>query len=201
LGQKQRYPVYAVAGVCVVAYILGCITGIEKQISSGGLYSPAVFAGQYGRLITAMFIHLGIIHLVCNLYVLIKFGVFLADEFGGGRFLKVFFLAGFISSLGILFIEEPNVITVGASGALYGIEFYLLAWLMLQRKIDFNVLRPFLLWIIAGNFIISGVSVIGHASGAVAGAVLGFIDYSYDSIKQSIRKDSWRKYGIPDKRE
>jgi membrane associated rhomboid family serine protease len=68
-------------------------------------------------------------------------------------------------------------------------------------SVHFNVLRPFLLWIIAGNFIISGVSVIGHASGAVAGAVLGFIDYSYDSIKQSIRKDSWRKYGIPDKRE
>ena len=39
MGQKQRYPVYAVAGVCVVAYILGCITGIEKQISGNNIFT------------------------------------------------------------------------------------------------------------------------------------------------------------------
>lgn len=198
MDDNQRYPVSLIAFACVTTYILGNLRGAEMLITAGGIYPPAILAGQYGRLLTAIFIHLNLTHLLCNMSALIVFGGYVADEYGGGRFLKVFLITGIFSSLGVLFFGDTNTITVGASGALYGVEFYLFTQLLLKRKTDFSSLMPLFVWIVISNFI-PGISVVGHVSGLVAGVVLGFIDYGYDFMKREIRMARWRAKGIPEK--
>lgn len=198
LGGKQRIPVYTLIAFCVYVFISGLFKG--DIVSTWAIHPSAVLSGEYYRLVSALFIHLDIIHLLFNMYALYLYGGYMADGYGGGAFLKAFFVTGIGSSLGVLWFGGVNVLTAGASGAIFGIVAYLYTQAVLERRIDSDSLFPVVVWVVISN-LIPGVSVIGHISGLVVGIVLGAIDYAMGRLRREIRKARWRKHGLPEKRK
>ena len=198
LEGKQRIPVYTLIAFCVCVFISGLFKG--DIVSTWAIHPFAVLSGEYYRLVSALFIHLDIIHLLFNMFALYLYGGYMADGYGGGAFLKAFFVTGIGSSLGVLWFGGVNVLTAGASGAIFGIVAYLYTQAILKRRIDFGSLFPVVAWVVISN-LKPGVSVIGHISGLVAGIVLGAIDYAMGRLRREIRKARWRKHGLPEKRK
>src|SRR6266550_1294562 len=109
----------------------GNIDGVGSQIfEKGALFGPLVGNGDWWRLITAAFLHYGPIHLGFNMFFLYWIGTPVEQYLGRGRFLAVYLVSGLAGSAGAL-VLSPTSVTVGASGAIFGI---LGAALVLERQ-------------------------------------------------------------------
>ena len=128
-----------------------------------------VDAGQWWRLITAAFLHIGPIHLVLNMLALLVFGSELERQLGRGRFLALYLLSVLGGAAAVQVLGDPGSAVAGASTAIYGLLGGL-GVLLLVRRQDVRGL----LTLLAINVFISflpGVSLLGHLGGLVAGAL------------------------------
>jgi membrane associated rhomboid family serine protease len=136
----------------------------------GALYGPAVANGEWYRLVTAAFLHGGVVHLFFNMIMLWWFGRPLEAMLGRGRTLAIYVIAILAGSAGSLLVS-PDVPTIGASGAVFGI---LGAGLVLERH-NINVFGGSALIIVALNlalsFTLNNVSIGGHVGGLVGGGL------------------------------
>jgi membrane associated rhomboid family serine protease len=163
-------------GINVGVYLLelamgGQVNGTGNRIyENGALYGPLVAAGDWWRLFTAMFLHYGPIHLAFNMLALWFFGGAVEQAIGRSRYLLVYVVSGLAGSAGAL-VFTPNSVTVGASGAIFGI---LGAALVLERQRNY-VLGGGAIGIIVLNlvftFAIPGISIGGHLGGLFGGAL------------------------------
>jgi len=87
----------------------------------GAKFTPAIRAGQPWRLITAMFLHAGVLHLAVNSYSLHNLGNVVERLFGTPRFALIYLIGGVWGSLASTFMSDPRVLGVGASGAIFGL--------------------------------------------------------------------------------
>jgi membrane associated rhomboid family serine protease len=125
--------------------------------------------GEWWRLITAAFLHIGPVHLVMNMLALLLFGSELERQLGRARFLGVYLVAVLGGSTAIQLFGYPDGYVAGASTAIYGL-LGALGVLMLAQRQDIRGL----LTLLAINVFISflpGVSLLGHLGGLVAGAL------------------------------
>jgi membrane associated rhomboid family serine protease len=138
----------------------------------GVLYGPAVADGEWWRLITAAFLHGGIIHLAFNMYFLWLVGQPVEAMIGRWRFIVLYFVSALAGSAGAL-LFAPETVTVGASGALFG----LLGAAVVFEQQGMHVLGGSAIGIAAINFAITllvpGISLGGHLGGFVGGALCG----------------------------
>jgi membrane associated rhomboid family serine protease len=138
----------------------------------GGLIPAEVGSGEYWRLLTAGFLHGNLIHLATNMLSLYWLGVPMERILGGRRMLTLYLLSLFGASVAVLLFTAPVSITVGASGAVYGL---MGALLVTFRRLKLN-LQP-LVVVLALNVFITftypGLSWQGHLGGFVIGAVVG----------------------------
>jgi membrane associated rhomboid family serine protease len=124
--------------------------------------------GEWWRVGTAAFLHVGPFHLVMNMLALLVFGSELERQLGRWRFLAVYLLSALGGAVAIQCFGDPRVAVAGASTAIYGL-LGALGVLMLARRQDLRGL----LTLLAINVLISflpGVSLVGHFGGLVAGA-------------------------------
>lgn len=162
-------------GINVAVYLLelatgGNIDGVGSQIfEKGALFGPLVANGDWWRLITAAFLHYGPIHLGFNMFFLYWIGTPVEQYLGRGRFLAVYLVSGLAGSAGAL-VLSPTSVTVGASGAIFGI---LGAALVLERQGSY-VLGGSAMGLIVINlalsFVLAGISIGGHIGGLIGGA-------------------------------
>jgi membrane associated rhomboid family serine protease len=162
-------------GINVAVFLLelatgGNINGVGSKIfEKGALFGPLVADGDWWRLITAAFLHYGPIHLGFNMFFLYWIGTPLEQYLGRARFLLVYFVSGLAGSAGAL-VLSPHAVTVGASGAIFGI---LGAALILERQGSY-VLGGSAMGLIVINlalgFVLSNVSIGGHIGGLIGGA-------------------------------
>jgi membrane associated rhomboid family serine protease len=149
----------------------GTIDGTGNRIYfDGALYGPAVAAGDWWRLFTAAFLHYGPIHLGLNMLALWWFGQPLEHALGRARFLLLYLVSGLCGSAGALLLT-PTSVTVGASGAIFGI---LGAALVLERQGSMVFGGQALTMIVinlAFTFAVGGISIGGHIGGLVGGAL------------------------------
>jgi membrane associated rhomboid family serine protease len=136
----------------------------------GALYGPLVADGDWWRLITAAFLHYGPFHLGLNMLALWWFGAPLEEALGRGRFLLLYLVSGLAGSAGAL-IASPTAVTVGASGAIFGI---LGAALVLERQGTpvFGGALTLIVINLAFTFAVPNISIGGHLGG-LAGGILG----------------------------
>lgn len=139
--------------------------------SSGQLVGLA--EGDWWRLITAAFLHGGVFHLGLNMLMLWWIGSPMETVLGRGRFLALYVVSGLAGSAGAL-VVDPNAVTVGASGAIFGI---LGAALVFERQRTY-VLGGSALPIILLNLVLTfsfrgQISLGGHVGGLVGGALAG----------------------------
>jgi len=157
-------------------YLLQLAQGAPLQANAGSifvngaLYGPAVADGDWWRLLTAAFLHYGPIHLAMNMIALWLFGPPLEAAIGSVRFLLLYLAAGLAGSAGALLLT-PDAVTVGASGAIYGVFG---AILVLERQGTYvfgGSVIPLLVINFAFTLFIPGISKGGHIGGFVGGAL------------------------------
>jgi membrane associated rhomboid family serine protease len=166
----------ALVGINVGIYLLelalgGDVNGTGNEIYRNGvLAAPLVDQGDWWRLFTSMFLHYGPIHLAMNMLALWWFGSAVEQVLGRGRYLLLYLVSGLAGSAGALLLD-PNALTVGASGAIFGI---LGAAFVLERQRTY-VLGGGALSVIALNivftFAVPGISIGGHIGGLIGGAL------------------------------
>ncbi len=111
---------------------LGGSTSTQVLIRMGAKVNSLIAAGQYWRLFTSMFLHIGLAHIFFNGYALLVIGTELERLFGYGRFLAVYVLSGLFGSLAS-YAFTPNL-AAGASGAIFGLIGALAAFFLLHRE-------------------------------------------------------------------
>jgi membrane associated rhomboid family serine protease len=194
-GQRQRVqsmrslhvdPIatYVLIGINVLMFLgSGGGGGILTGGGSGGsrvfndfaLYGPAIDLGHdYWRLVTGAFLHSGILHIGFNMYILYWLGTMLEPSLGHARFLALYFASLLAGSFGALLLD-PNAVTVGASGAVFGL---MGAAFVLQRARGMDPMQsgigPLILINLVLGFVIPNVSVGGHLGGLAGGVLCAF---------------------------
>ena len=164
-------------GINVLVYLLQLAQGAPVNANrgsifeNGALYGPLVAEGEWWRLLSAAFLHYGPLHLAMNMLVLYLFGPALEGVLGSARFLLLYLASGLAGSAGALLLSSPTAVTVGASGAIYGLFG---AILVLERQGTYvfgGSVLPLLLINLAITFAVPGISIGGHLGGLAGGAL------------------------------
>lgn len=147
----------------------------------GAKFGPFISEGEYYRLFTCAFLHGGLIHLLCNMYSLYILGPQINAVYGTYKYISLYIICCFTSSLMSL-ICAPNTISVGASGAIFGLMGALIAFAFIERKRIDKRFMSGLLQVLVLNLII-GMSIrnidnYGHIGGLLGGLIVGYIFYA-----------------------
>lgn len=150
----------------------GMVAGQATYMASDGrqLLGPyAVAQGEFYRLVTAMFLHYGLLHLLVNMYALWVLGRTLEGVLGPVRFLTLYLVAGFGGNVAV-YLFTPAHGAVGASTAIFGL-FAALFVILKRLGRDVTSIIPLLVLNILISFA-PGISLAGHIGGLVVGAVV-----------------------------
>jgi len=165
--------------VWVAMTVLGGSENPAILVLFGAKYTPLILAGQYWRLLTAVFVHVGIAHLVFNAYALFSFGLEVERRFGRARFLALYLLSG-IASTTASFVGSP-ALSAGASGAVFGLAGASMAYYAAYRDRLGTAGRRSLtsILVVVGlnlvmGFAAPGIDNLGHIGGLIAGLALGW---------------------------
>ena len=166
----------ALIGINVLVYVLQLAEGGDRNGRSGEVWEKGALVGfqvadgEWWRLVTSAFIHASIIHLLFNMLMLWWFGSALEALLGRARYLGIYFVSVLGGAAGALLATQSNQLTVGASGAVFGI---LGAGVVLERR-NVMVFGGGALTVVVLNlaltFLIPGISIGGHLGGLAAGA-------------------------------
>ncbi|HEV2726964.1 MAG TPA: rhomboid family intramembrane serine protease [Solirubrobacterales bacterium] len=174
---------YVLIAINVVVYLIQIATG-SGGLSSGGitqfvadfaLFGPSVAEGEWYRLVTSGFLHASIIHIGFNMFLLLILGRLLEPALGTPRFLAVYFASMLAGSFGAL-VVEPNAVTIGASGAVFGLA---AAVFVIARGRGMDAIASEIGFLILFNlvlgFVVPRISVGGHVGGLIGGALCALV--------------------------
>jgi membrane associated rhomboid family serine protease len=177
LSLAGPFVTYTLIAINVGAYLLELVLGGEingtgnRIFEEGVLFGPFVADGEWYRLLTAAFLHYGVLHLGLNMLVLFLIGPALEEYLGHGRYALLYIVSGLAGSAGAL-VWTPNAATVGASGAIWGLmgAAVLLEW---RRIYVFGgQAMGLVVFNLVITFLIPGVSRGGHIGGLIGGALV-----------------------------
>jgi rhomboid protease GluP len=169
-------------------FILMVISGVsffepttQDLLRWGANLRGITLEGQGWRLITNVFLHIGIFHILLNMYALVYIGIVLEPYLGKARFAAAYLFTGIIASLTSIY-WHPNTVSAGASGAIFGMYGVFLAMLT-TNFIDKTVRKPLLLSI--GVFVVlnlangvkEGIDNAAHIGGLISGLIIGYAYY------------------------
>ena len=182
-GSIRRDPqlTYALIAVNVVVFVAmaaaggGLSRGGGEVFRNGALAAVFVADGEWWRIVSAGFLHAGLLHLAFNMYFLWFLGNLLEPEIGKVRFAVIYFVSLLGGSFGALLLS-PDAFTVGASGAVFGMMGAAII-AMRARGIDAmqSGLGITLLLNLGITFVIPGISIGGHLGGLFAGGIIGYL--------------------------
>ena len=184
-GATEALVTKTLIGLNLLIYVITWEQGAGINSPGGSLfvkwalYGPAVAHGDWWRLITAAFLHASVLHIASNMYFLWFSGTFVEQYLGRARFLALYFVSGLAGSAGALLVN-PLAVTVGASGAIFGV---LGALFVLERRQHINTGGQ-VAGLIVINLIItfvfsSFISVGGHVGGLIGGIILMWVLLQY----------------------
>ncbi len=154
------------------AYVPGGIGTLPSHASAPGFQLVGVAHGEWWRMITAAFLHYGPFHLAINMYSLFYAGTLLEHVIGRWRFALLYLGSGVAGSAGAIWLS-PNSVTVGASGAIFGI---LGALFVLERRRHISTggqVAGLIVLNLVFTFVLSSfISVGGHVGGLIGGVAL-----------------------------
>lgn len=155
-------------------------TSNSVQLAWGANFGPATQDGQWWRLITAMFIHFGVVHLAMNMWALRDVGRLVERLYGPWRFAALYVTAGILGNLLSLVVQGNRAVSGGASGAIFGLYGALLVFLWRERaqvaRAEFRLLfggaSVFTLLILGMGWVVPGIDNAAHGGGLLAGGLL-----------------------------
>lgn len=183
-SKKTPYITYIIMSICFIMFL---ITGMGNDtgvlIEYGANLDVLVKNGEYYRLLTSMFLHSGLLHLFFNMYALYIIGPQVESFFGKTKYLIIYLLSGISGSL-LSVAFNVNTVSVGASGAIFGLFGALLYFGYNYRGYLGNVIKSQILPVVIINlifgFISTGVDVAGHIGGLIGGIIVSSVLGSSD---------------------
>jgi membrane associated rhomboid family serine protease len=181
-GRYDTPATYVLIALNVIAYLIeiaggngGLSPGNSSIVIDFGLYGPFVAEGEWYRLLTSGFLHASIIHIGFNMFALYFLGRILEPGIGTPRFVALYFASLFAGSFGALLLD-PNALTIGASGAVFGI-FGATFVIARHRRIDglASSIGIILLLNLAITFGRPEISIGGHLGGLAAGVLCALV--------------------------
>lgn len=172
------YVTYTLIALSVIAFLVSlgggsgaAFEGGGSVINDGGLAGPPVADGEWYRLVTSGFLHAGLIHLGLNMLVLYFLGRLLEPAIGGARLLAIYAVSLLAGAFGALLLEPDNI-TVGASGAIFGL---MAAAFVIARRRGLESLASEIGVLVGINllitFTIPNIAIGGHLGGLVGGGL------------------------------
>ena len=136
------------------------------QVGLGG-----VADGEYYRLLTSMFLHYGIFHLLLNMWALWVVGGALEPLLGRVRFLALYLLSGIGGSVATYLFAQEGTIAAGASGAVFGL---FAGFFVIMRRLgrDTSMITMILVVNLVLTFLVPFISIWGHLGGLITGGIL-----------------------------
>jgi len=154
----------------------------DQIIRWGGNYGPLTLGTEPWRLFTALFLHIGFVHLLANMWALFVLGRLAESLFGRWSYLSTYLLSGLAGSVASM-LWRPLGVSAGASGAIFGVAGALIATLFvgklpLPKQSTRTVLITLVFW--AGFDLLYGIWKAGvdnaaHIGGLVTGLILGLL--------------------------
>ena len=174
-------PILAIIILCFLVYIATIVAGIlgHDLIPLLGLRT-ASFLAQPWTIVTNLFVHGGIWHLIFNMLTFYFFGSFLSRLVGTRAFLIIYFCGGILGNVFFMLLGSPFAIVIGASGSIFALGGTLAVLTPRLRVFVFPIPAPVPLWAaVLGGFLIMsfvpGVAWEGHLGGLVFGLIAGFV--------------------------
>lgn len=159
-------------------------SGSEEGLTRlGALDSELVRAGEFWRLFTSLFLHIGLLHLLLNVWALYQLGAVFEMMFGSPRFLFTYFGSGLAASAASAFFTDG--ISAGASGAIFGILGALITGIRRSPRWRHqpwtqSLVKQLLGWaalnVIIG-FTVPGIDNAAHFGGFIAGLLFGLVPH------------------------
>lgn len=162
---------------------------VQTLLKFGANYKPLVLDGEYWRLIASAFLHDGLLHLICNMYALFVLGPQLENFFGKTRFAIIYLFSAIAGNLMSLVFSDA--VSVGASGAIFGLFGSLLYFGYYYRVYLGNVLRTQLIPVIMINLLFGlvtpGIDNAAHIGGLIGGIFISMgIGVKFKSTKSDM---------------
>lgn len=174
----------AILNANLIVFFLMVLSGVSfmepdsASLIAWGANGPMTVAGQWWRLLTCTFLHIGALHLFMNMYAFLLIGTQLEPRLGTARFGLAYLLSGLAGSFFSLWWHGGNHLSAGASGAIFGMYGVFLPLLLtdLVEERNRRQLRASMLFFIGYNLLNGlqpGIDNAGHIGGLVMGLVIG----------------------------
>ena len=184
---KQKKPIITAILVVLNVLIFGIMmvmtysnTNAYDEIMKIFANVPAfIKGGEYYRLITSGFIHAGIFHILANMYSLIVLGPNIEHFYGKIKYILIYLYSMIIASLFVMVFQGEYSVTVGASGAIFGLFGSLLYFGYYYRGYlgnhVINQIIPVIVINLVIGFITPGISIAAHIGGLIGGLCVSFM--------------------------
>ena len=169
----------------ILVFVLMLVAGVhwfaplgQDLMNWGANFAPLTTSGQWWRLLSSTFLHIGILHLLVNMWALLYIGVLLEPMLGTARYLSAYLIAGIAGSITSAAWNDLTI-SAGASGAIfgmYGLFLVLLTTKLIEksaRKTLFYSIGAFVLFNLS-NGMNPGIDNAAHLGGLLTGAICGF---------------------------
>ncbi|WP_017729370.1 rhomboid family intramembrane serine protease [Halalkalibacterium ligniniphilum] len=210
---RRSYPVVTtLVAIHLILFLwMNLLPGGGSILALGIGDNYAVANGEYWRLITPIFLHIGLGHVVFNSFSLVIFGPALERMLGKWKFLLIYLLSGIIANIATYYLGGLSYYHLGASGAIFGL-FGIYLYMILNRKdlIDQANSQLVMIILVIGlvmTFVNSNINILAHLFGLIGGAALAPIilagahpyhayQHVYDEQEVTFNPNRWRRRQI-----
>ena len=175
---KSKFPMvtYIIIALCITLYFIPLLFGVNNYvIINFCIYAPYIRGGEYYRLITGIFFHGGVFHLIFNCYALYLIGSQVESFFGKFKFLIIYLFGGICGAI-FSMIFGGNTASIGASGAIFGLMGSICYFGYHYRVYLGNIVKsqiiPLILLNLMLGFITPGVDNFAHIGGLIGGTLI-----------------------------
>jgi len=185
---REPFVMYFILGLTSLIFIfmevfapvlnMGSSTSLDLLFRMGALWNPAVRNGDWWRLVTPIFLHIGFVHFAMNMVTLYYFGKLMEEVYGHLRFALLYLLSGIMGNLFSFAFTNINTISAGASTSIFGMfaGFVILKYFFHENRYIQALSQQYMMLIVMNlvlNLFMTGVNIAGHIGGAVGGALIG----------------------------
>jgi len=196
MSQHPRFVTYILIGINVAVYVvlvllsmtvgagLGQLGTIDNNVilNAGGQVNSLVAQGQVWRIFTAMFLHFNLLHIGLNMFSLFLIGGVVEMVFGKWRYLLIYLGSGIVGGIVTFFVVPVDVVSAGASGAIFGVFGALGVFYIMNRqalgRYGAGAITNWLFWLglnLVFGFSQPGIGIWDHIGGLVAGMIIALL--------------------------
>lgn len=185
-GVLRRSPVTsAIAAINVLVFLLveaaGGSTDLRVLVRWGAQATPLLAEGEIWRMFTSTFLHIGLLHLVANMWALVIFGPLLERSVGRTRYAALYVASGLAGSAATALFVSPRTVSAGASGAIFGLlgAFAVLGYRLRDTPVGSTWTRHAFVLIainVALGLTVPAIGLEAHIGGLLAGATVTAVE-------------------------